>query len=200
MITFFLALLLANPADSVNESNRPLSCGQSSVFLLLSQLGCAVPLDELDREFRNQTADASFTDLQRALNNFGVNASAWRVTWSDFQKIQGPMICHLAFEINGLQHFHVAEWRGSELVVLDPLAAHPILLTADQFSHYQKAFRGEVLVPISGVPMHWRIATHSKTVFIVAIAGLLGWYVHRQRLLHPRKASRFRLDETMSGK
>lgn len=181
-----LVLFLCGPSEPSFDSERPLSCGQASCFLLLSLLGHQVTLDSLDGEFERLPVESSFADLQQTLQRFGVDSSVWQLNWPDFQQIQGPMICHLTNEKNGQRHFHVAQWHGSDLVVFDPLAAHPIRITADRVSQYQDTFSGTVLVPTSGIPIHWRLFSASTTVLMVvaivlATAGTIRWSLHRRR-------------------
>lgn len=149
--------LLLTTSDVSGGADRPLSCGQSSCYLLASRLGRDVTLEQFDPQFLNKGPESSLHDLQRALRAISVNTVAWNVAWVDFQRIQGPMICHLTSSSSDIRHFHVAEWRAGELWILDPLAKHPIRIASDMFPQYQKSFSGRVLVPVNAVPRTWRV-------------------------------------------
>ena len=156
MIAFLIAVFLA-AGDVSSDSEKPLSCGQSSCYLLVSRLGRDVTLEQFDTHFQNESPRSSLSDLQQTLRAFSIETSAWNLDWNDFQKIRGPMICHLAPSESEIRHFHVAEWRDDELWVLDPLAAHPIRITNEMIPQYQKSFSGRILVPINAVPWTWRV-------------------------------------------
>ena len=169
MIAVWIVILLS-AGDVSSDSERPLGCGQSSCYLLVSRLGRDVTLEQFDGYFENKGPQSSLADLQQTLREFSIETSAWNLNWKDFQKIHGPMICHLAPSESDLRHFHVAEWRDGELWVLDPLAAHPIRITTETFPQYQKSFSGRVLVPSNSVPWTWRVFGTRWTVWL----GCLG--------------------------
>lgn len=166
-------------------AERPVSCGQSSCYLLATRLGRDVTLEQFDPQFLNNRPESSLNDLQRALRAFSVNTVAWNVLWVDFQRIRGPMICHLASSGNEMRHFHVAEWRGGELWILDPLATHPIRITADMLPQYQKSFSGRVLVPVSAVPWTWRVFGAGWGIWLGGVGMLVlivrRYWLHRRR-------------------
>lgn len=143
--------------DASGGTVSPLSCGQSSCYLLASRLGKAVTLEELAPHFLDKRPESSMSDLQQALHAFSIETIPWKLNWEDFQKIHGPMICHLAPSGKDVRHFHVAEWRAGELWILDPLAAHPIRISPDLFPQYRQSFSGNVLVPSNAVPWTWRV-------------------------------------------
>lgn len=183
---------LLTTGDVSGGPDQPLSCGQSSGYLLASRLGRDVTLEQFDPEFLNKGPESSLSDLQRALQAFSVNTVAWNVAWVDFQRIQGPMICHLASSGSDIRHFHVAEWRAGELWILDPLATHPIRITAEMVPQYQKSFSGRVLVPINAVPWTWRVFGTGRGIWLgglgLSVLIMRRFWLHRRRRPSPQQS------------
>ena len=174
-----LTLLLA----SFSESIEPLSCGQASCYLLLTRLGVPITIVDLDQEFSQSKSESSFRELQLVLENHGVAATPWKLDWEQFRSIRGPFIAHIDDLKTHFRHYHVAEWKGSELVILDPLATNPIHIAADSgFAAYRNAFSGHVLVPASEVPHLWQWQSQLRIgSILLAIVGIPAFGVLRHK-------------------
>lgn len=174
-----LALLLV----SFNEPAEPLSCGQASCYLLLTRLQVPVAMADLDQDFANLPTEASFRELQTVLERHGVAASSWKLDWDDVRSIRGPFIAHLNDPKRDFRHYHLAEWRDSGLVILDPLAANPIEIgTGAGLETYRKAITGYVLVPSTGVPSswQWRSRLRMGSIVLVGVVAVFWVVLHRR--------------------
>lgn len=174
-----LALVLI----SFSEPVQPLSCGQASCYLLLTRLQMPVTMTDLDQDFANLKPEASFHELQSVLKKHGLPSTPWKVDWADIQSIRGPFIAHIDDPKSQFRHYHLAEWKGSELVILDPLAAKPIPIgTEAGFEAYRKAISGNVLVPSTGVPhsWQWRSRLRIGSIVLAAGVGILWFLLHRR--------------------
>lgn len=167
--------LFGGPAD-----DAPLSCGQSSCFLLLRLLGHQVELSDLNSEFGGIDAEYSLAHLQDVLVRRGVPSTGYRVTWEEFQQVQGPMIVHLDYKEIGLRHFHVVKWDGPVLRVVEPLASHPLELNSAQFDAYREQFSGRILVPMNGEPFSWRVLGSWWLIPCAAFAVLILYELFRR--------------------
>lgn len=174
-----LALLLI----SFNEPVEPLSCGQACCYLLLTRLQMPVTMTDLDQDFAKLKSESSFLELQAVLEGHGVPTTVWKLDWDDVRSIRGPFIAHLDDPKRQFRHYHLAEWRDSELVILDPLAAKPIQVTTDSgLEAYRKAISGNVLVPDTGVPRSWQWRSRLRIGSIVLVAGVgILWFVLQRR-------------------
>lgn len=182
-----LALFLTSFCEPV----EPLSCGQSCCYLLLTRLQQPITMADLDQDFAKLKTESSFRELQRVLERHGVPTSSWKLDWDDVRSIRGPFIVHIDEPKSQFRHFHLAEWRGSELLVLDPLAARPIQVTTDSgLEAYRKAISGYVLVPNSGVPHSWQWRNQSKMATIVLATGVaVLWLFWHRRAVKSRSAA-----------
>ena len=183
MITFQLYGSLALVLISFGEPVEPLSCGQASCYLLLTRLQMPVTMTDLDQDFASLKAEASFHELQSVLKNHGLTTTPWKLDWEDFRSIRGPFIAHLDDPKSQFRHYHLAEWKGSELVILDPLATKPVPIGTDAgFEAYRKAISGNVLVPSTGVPGSWQWRNRLRIGSIVLVAGVavFWWLLHRR--------------------
>ena len=173
-----LALLLI----SFSEPVKPLSCGQASCYLLLTRLQMPVTMTDLDQDFAKLKSEASFHELQSVLKTHGLTTTPWKLDWQDLRSIRGPFIAHLDDPKSQFRHYHLAEWKGSELVILDPLATKPIPIATDAgFDAYRKAISGNVLVPSTGVPhsWQWRNRLRIGSIVLAAGVGILWFLLHR---------------------
>lgn len=164
--SFLLALA------SFIEPVDPLTCGQACCYLLLTRLQVPVAMSDLDRDFGDLKRESSFRELQIVLKRYGTETSAWKLNGDEFCSIRGPFIAHIDDPKTHFRHYHVAEWRGAELVMLDPLAAKPISIKTDlELDAYRKAISGYVLVPNAGIPYSWQWQTLLSTAPIILVAG-----------------------------
>lgn len=185
MITWRLYSSLAIVLTSFSEPAEPLSCGQASCYLLLTRMQMPVTMTDLDQDFARLKSAASFHELQSVLKTRGLPTTAWSVDWEDFRSIRGPFIAHIHNPKSQFRHYHLAEWRDTELVILDPLAAKPISVgTEAGFEAYRKAISGNVLVPSSGVPRswQWRGRLRIGSIAVVVGGGILWFLLHRRAL------------------
>lgn len=172
---------------SFNEPTKPLSCGQASCYLLLARLQMPVTMQDLDQDFAELRTEASFHELQSVLQKHGLPTIPWKLDWEDFQPIRGPFIAHVNDPKTQFRHYHLAEWKGSELVIVDPLATKPLPVgTASRLEAYRKTISGNVLVPSIGVPRAWHWRGHLKFGSIIVVVGMWTFWL----LLHQRAAKR----------
>lgn len=183
---FSLTLLLI----SFSEPVQPLSCGQASCYLLLARLQMPVTMAELDQDFADLKAEASFYELQSVLKKHGLPTTPWKLGWKDFQSIRGPFIAHIDDPKSQFRHYHVAEWRDSELVILDPLATRPIQVgTASGLEAYRKVISGNVLLPDAEAlrPWQWRSRLRIGSILLVVGVGTV-WVLRKRRTVKFRSA------------
>lgn len=175
-----LVLLLISFGEPVEE---PVSCGQSCCYLLLTRLQQPVTMADLDQDFAKLNTETSFHDLKIVLESRGVPVTPWKLEWADIQTIRGPFIVHIEDPKSQFRHYQLAEWRGSDLIVLDPLAAKPIQVsTSAVFEAYRKLISGNVLVLNGGVPRSWVWRSMLRTTAIVLIPTIfLAWFLWYRR-------------------
>lgn len=175
----FLALLLI----SFNEPDEPVSCGQSCCYLLLTRLQQPITMADLDQDFARLNTETSFHDLQIVLESRGVPVTPWKLEWADIQAIRGPFIVHIDDPKSQFRHYQLAEWRGPDLIVLDPLAAKPIQAsTPSVLEAYRKLISGNVLVPEAGVPRSWAWRRMLRTTAVALIPAVcMAWFLWHRR-------------------
>lgn len=172
----------------------PRSCGESSCYLLMALLGREDSIETVVSRFTAEPHDKSFGDIQAVLQSFGVNTLGYHVSWTQFRHLRGPVICQINAVRNDLKHFHVALWIDEELVVLDPVAVHPIRIPPEQWPQYQKVFEGNVLVPTNQIPWTWRVfRSRSWSIgiaFVASVFAIVCWRLAFIRRPNVNSASR----------